>query len=294
MRFLKHYVLFSCLLFITSDALSCRSKYGAKDERLKRVFNDCLKQQGSNSSSDRYNQERRERSNNNRYDHGRRNNQDQRNGDEDYKREDYNDGAYGRNSRGQMNEGTRVESGRNNGKGDTRFDGRNERSHNSHLRGQDEFLQSEEYGNQNYYSSSQSNGRYKREKKTEINSGQRSQYNPHSKNSNGNRDDSNENNSSENTNQDIACVLHCFLENLQMTGDNGMPDRYLITHALTKDERNEDLRDFLQESVEECFQILDNENTDDKCEFSKNLWMCLSEKGRSNCDDWPKKTTFMF
>nr|XP_032517711.1 general odorant-binding protein 71-like isoform X3 [Danaus plexippus plexippus] len=257
MRFLKHYVLFSCLLFITSDALSCRSKYGAKDERLKRVFNDCLKQQGSNSSSDRYNQERRERSNNNRHDHGRRNNQDQRNGDEDYKREDYNDG-------------------------------------------QDEFLQSEEYGNdmggtmQNYYSSSQSNGRYKREKKTEINSGQRSQYNPHSKNSNGNRDDSNENNSSENTNQDIACVLHCFLENLQMTGDNGMPDRYLITHALTKDERNEDLRDFLQESVEECFQILDNENTDDKCEFSKNLWMCLSEKGRSNCDDWPKKTTFMF
>ena len=37
-----------------------------------------------------------------------------------------------------------------------------------------------------------------------------------------------------------------------------MPDRYLVTHAITKDVKNEDLRDFLQESIEECFQILDN------------------------------------
>lgn len=41
-------------------------------------------------------------------------------------------------------------------------------------------------------------------------------------------------------------------------GDNGMPDKYLVTHVLTKDVKNEDLRDFLQESIEECFQILDN------------------------------------
>lgn len=37
-----------------------------------------------------------------------------------------------------------------------------------------------------------------------------------------------------------------------------MPDRYLVTHGITKDVKNEDLRDFLQESIEECFQILDN------------------------------------
>lgn len=37
-----------------------------------------------------------------------------------------------------------------------------------------------------------------------------------------------------------------------------MPDRYLVTHAITKDVKNEDLRDFLEESIEECFQILDN------------------------------------
>lgn len=37
-----------------------------------------------------------------------------------------------------------------------------------------------------------------------------------------------------------------------------MPDRYLVTHTLTKDVTNEDLKDFLQESIEECFQMLDN------------------------------------
>lgn len=37
-----------------------------------------------------------------------------------------------------------------------------------------------------------------------------------------------------------------------------MADRYLVTHAITKDVKNEDLRDFLQESIEECFQILGN------------------------------------
>lgn len=41
-------------------------------------------------------------------------------------------------------------------------------------------------------------------------------------------------------------------------GEDGMPDRYLVNHALTKEVKDEDLRDFLQESVEECFQILDN------------------------------------
>lgn len=37
-----------------------------------------------------------------------------------------------------------------------------------------------------------------------------------------------------------------------------MPDRYLVTHAFIKDEKNEDLQDFIQETIEECFEILDN------------------------------------
>lgn len=58
-----------------------------------------------------------------------------------------------------------------------------------------------------------------------MNSGQRSQYNPHSQKNNGNNDKNRENdkgdgkNSNENNSSreiDKACVLHCFIENLHM------------------------------------------------------------------------------
>nr|ARO70208.1 Odorant Binding Protein 49 [Dendrolimus punctatus] len=144
-----------------------------------------------------------------------------------------------------------------------------------------------------YYSSSQPSRRYKREKHNE-NSGHRSQYNPNKSIHENDKDDeknSSDNNSSK-EDDSKACALHCFLENLKMTDDEGKPDKYLVTHAITKEVRNEDLKDFLQEAVEECFQMLENENTDEKCEFSKNLLMCLSEKGRANCDDWKDDLRF--
>nr|QRF70922.1 odorant binding protein [Semiothisa cinerearia] len=166
--------------------------------------------------------------------------------------------------------------------------------------GRNDFQQSD-YGSDmpnqyGYQSSTQSSRRYKREKRTE-NSGQRSQFNPNSKKSSfddsyQSDEKSGKENSTSKDDDKKACALHCFLENLEMTAEDGMPDRYLVTHTLTKDVNNEDLKDFLQESIEECFQMLDNENTDEKCEFSKNLLMCLSEKGRANCDDWKDDLRF--
>lgn len=53
----------------------------------------------------------------------------------------------------------------------------------------------------------------------EMNSGQRSQYNPHSQQSNRRENDNNnERNSSNNSSQEVdrGCVMHCFLENLHM------------------------------------------------------------------------------
>ncbi|GBP46502.1 General odorant-binding protein 71 [Eumeta japonica] len=79
----------------------------------------------------------------------------------------------------------------------------------------------------------------------------------------------------------------------QKTDENGMPDRYMVNHVLLKDVRSEDLKDFLQESIEECFKYyITVDRNPDKCEFSKNLMMCLSEKGRSNCDDWKDDIRF--
>ncbi|CAB3227185.1 unnamed protein product [Arctia plantaginis] len=172
---------------------------------------------------------------------------------------------------------------------------------NEYFNRREDFPQSGEYGTgmsqySNHHSTT-SPKRYKREKRPE-NSGQRSQYNPNTHkiklyedNFRSDEKNSTENNSSKEM-DNKACALHCFMENLDMTGEDGMPDRYMVTHAITKDVKNEDLRDFLQESIEECFQILDNENSDDKCEFSKNLMLCLSEKGRANCDDWKDDLKF--
>ncbi|XP_060803458.1 general odorant-binding protein 71 [Amyelois transitella] len=168
------------------------------------------------------------------------------------------------------------------------------------LNGRDDFS-NDDYGSDmprdSFYSSTQTPRRFRRDKRKEINSGHRSQYNPNAQkpteyDDNYRNDDRNTSKNSSRDEDAKACALHCFLENLEMIGDSGMPDKYLVTHVLTKDVKNEDLRDFLQESIEECFQILENENTEDKCDFAKNLMMCLSEKGRSNCDDWKDDLKF--
>ncbi|KAF9423890.1 hypothetical protein HW555_000948 [Spodoptera exigua] len=221
---------------------------------------------------------------------------DDRNDDRKHRTDDRMGGSNDRSgNRGRM--GNKNNRNDMNGGRDERF-GRDD-----YFNGREDFPQSDEYGsdigqyNNNYYSTTQASRRYKRERRP-SNSGQRSQYNPNSHKISGYEDNfrsdernTTENNSSKET-DNKSCALHCFLENLEMTGEDGMPDRYLVTHAITKDVKNEDLRDFLQESIEECFQILDNENTEDKCEFSKNLLICLSEKGRANCDDWKDDLTF--
>ncbi|XP_050685068.1 general odorant-binding protein 71 [Leptidea sinapis] len=152
------------------------------------------------------------------------------------------------------------------------------------------YNQNDDFGSSMTYST-QNSRRYKRDRRVEINSGQRSQYNPNIQRSGDKSRD--RRNSTDNNQNGRSCAMHCFLENLKMTGENGMPDKYMMTNTMTKDVRNEDLREFLQESIEECFQILDNENSDDRCEFSKNLLICLSEKGRANCDDWKDDIQFL-
>ncbi|XP_026499791.2 uncharacterized protein DDB_G0290685 isoform X1 [Vanessa tameamea] len=323
--------IFLYFLFISNCyALNCRSERRTKEDEFKRVFNNCLKQLERNSShrsSEDWND--REYNQRNQWDRGNNNdNRDNRMGNRDgmgergrnwnnrdgenerYDRKQHRENAND-NGSNRMDDRYNRTSGRNNwgninggdsenGKGINRM--MNNHARNEQISGRDEFLQNEDFSgemttirHQNHYPS-QSSRRYRREKRVEMNSGQRSQYNPHSQKSNSESNHSEKRNSSDNSTKEMerACVLHCFLENLHMTDDSGMPDRYLVTHAFIKDEKNEDLQDFIQESIEECFQILDNENAEDKCEFSKNLLTCLSEKGRANCDNWNEKTGFLF
>lgn len=69
---------------------------------------------------------------------------------------------------------------------------------------------------------------------------------------------------------------------------------------------NRQLKDFLQDSTDDCFQMMEqglNAKTNgiyrlplfftfldvhvDPCYFSTQLIKCLAEKGKSNCGDWP-------
>ncbi|XP_063364446.1 protein starmaker-like [Cydia amplana] len=324
MRLLKCCLVIFCVLIVHCFALNCRSDGGPKENELKRIYMNCLRRnEGRNASDSRHSdqdwRESRKKNQNHwdmRDDHSSKEDRiGSRVDRHDHDRDD--DGSYdrGRNdrmgSRDRMGNRDRMDSderssgrhyqsdGRNDrmgGRGD-RMDGQNDRNGRDEWMGRDdryrrddmingrEDFHSQEYGNDRFnpYRATQNPQRYRRERPSK-NSGYRSQYNP---NSSRPGDGNDERNSSENnSSRDSGCVLHCFLEELEMTGDNGMPDRYLVTHAITKDVKNEDLKDFLQESIDECFQILYNENTDDKCDFSKNLMTCLSEKGRANCDDW--------
>jgi hypothetical protein len=75
-----------------------------------------------------------------------------------------------------------------------------------------------------YQSSTQPTRRYKRSKRTQVNSGQRSQYNPNPKRPLDYEDIYNEDkrNSSNSTKEMeiIACALHCFMEQLDMVVNN--------------------------------------------------------------------------
>ncbi|KDR20661.1 hypothetical protein L798_04449 [Zootermopsis nevadensis] len=60
----------------------------------------------------------------------------------------------------------------------------------------------------------------------------------------------------------------------------------MVIKVMTKKIRDPEVRDFIEESVEDCFELLEMDNKRNKCEYSKNLALCLEEKGRRNCDDW--------
>ncbi|XP_053609963.1 uncharacterized protein Obp59a [Plodia interpunctella] len=321
----KLYVFAITSLFLYCNALNCRSDGGPKEDELKTIYKNCLKRQEGRNSSDsrRYsndqdwneargygqrNWDRDSRSNsdnnrddrmgdrNDRYGSDRTGSRDRMGSRDDImSRDDRIGSSRDRSNSRDDRYGSRDDRGNNGMGGRNRMGYQDDEVDRYRLSGRDDFS-SDDYGSDlsrqnNYYSSTQSPRRFRRERHKEINSGHRSQYNPNAKkpseyDDNYRNDDRNSSRNSSKDEEAKACALHCFLENLEMIGDNGMPDKYLVTHVLTKDVKNEDLRDFLQESIEECFQILDNENTEDKCEFAKNLMLCLSEKGRSNCDDW--------
>lgn len=77
-----------------------------------------------------------------------------------------------------------------------------------------------------------------------------------------------------------------------------------FTEGLLKTATNRELRDFIQDSVSECFLEVNEGNEfstkfmynnfyvfldgfGEACEYSSKLVLCLATKGKTNCADWP-------
>ncbi|CAG9767379.1 unnamed protein product [Ceutorhynchus assimilis] len=88
-------------------------------------------------------------------------------------------------------------------------------------------------------------------------------------------------------NSDDICILQCIFEKLDMTDSNGLPDHKKFAAALVETASGREVRDFLQESTDECFQQMEQEESKNSCEHSSKLVMCLADMGKSNCEDWP-------
>nr|UWL63312.1 odorant binding protein 22 [Pagiophloeus tsushimanus] len=86
---------------------------------------------------------------------------------------------------------------------------------------------------------------------------------------------------------DDACIIQCIFEKLEMADSSGLPDHKKFADELLKTASGREVRDFLQESTDECFQQIEQEDSQNPCEYSSKLVTCLAQKGKSNCDDWP-------
>ncbi|KAI7815392.1 putative odorant binding-like protein [Rhyzopertha dominica] len=83
------------------------------------------------------------------------------------------------------------------------------------------------------------------------------------------------------------CVVQCVFQRLGMTDSSGYPKHDKILEGLLRSSQGRELRDFLQDSTDECFRFMQQADTLDSCTYSSLLVTCLAEKGRQNCGDWP-------
>ncbi|XP_014210408.1 general odorant-binding protein 71 [Copidosoma floridanum] len=99
----------------------------------------------------------------------------------------------------------------------------------------------------------------------------------------------NNNNYNYNNNDDDreqACVVQCFFNELNLVDQRGFPERSSVVNIMTQNIQDSELRDFVEESVIECYHMLNNSGRQEKCQFSQNLLSCLTEKASERCEDW--------
>ncbi|XP_018324649.1 general odorant-binding protein 71 [Agrilus planipennis] len=82
------------------------------------------------------------------------------------------------------------------------------------------------------------------------------------------------------------CIIRCLLEQMNVINKTGFPDRQKLAKELLKNVIGRDAEEFFQDSINDCYRQMDGRYLD-KCEFSTELILCLINKGKANCNDWP-------
>ncbi|KAK7872029.1 hypothetical protein R5R35_004541 [Gryllus longicercus] len=127
------------------------------------------------------------------------------------------------------------------------------------------------------------------------NSNRNNQSHQWNRNGNNNRNDKNDKNNKDSSessleNSDLEhiepCIVHCIFRQMQMLDEDSFPDRTGVTNIMMRNVQDSRVKDFVEQAVDECFEIIESDTISNKCESAKNLAMCLEEKGRQNCEDW--------
>lgn len=63
-----------------------------------------------------------------------------------------------------------------------------------------------------------------------------------------------------------------------------------MLQVLTRDVRDREVKEFYVDSIQECFHVVENSDNynrrKDKCDNAFKIITCLSERAKTNCDDY--------
>lgn len=81
------------------------------------------------------------------------------------------------------------------------------------------------------------------------------------------------------------------------TGGDDQPDKFKMLTVLTRSIRDVELKQFLIDSIQECFHMIEHMDNyrrrNDKCDSAQTIANCLTERSRTNCDDFNDDATFL-
>lgn len=76
----------------------------------------------------------------------------------------------------------------------------------------------------------------------------------------------------------------------EQTNNEDFPDKRKMIQTLTKDIREQGVREFYVDSIQECFHMVDNMDSytrrKNKCDVAMTIVTCLNERAKTNCDDF--------